>query len=438
MNEVVATENGQAVVEFKLLIREGQETVLSKNVLTHMSSTLNNDINQAATYTHLFRLQNPDFVDNVLRQANSKLQPRLVFRFGLGTPGNAIFQSWQNHYITGYSASLEGAGETSGHILCLRTSDVLYMMREIQTKTVARKGRISDIVAQIASENGIKDMVIEQTSGTHFLLIQSFMSDEEFIRQRCLPRAVNDKGRGNYCFHIRDNVLHFHSADYEAAVKQFHFFRPESMSFAEHDRSHELFGKGASGVRLIQYNPLTGLSREIVNDPEKSLRFSNLLYPIANLTNSHLILFDTVGANWPDEAIAIAQNAYDVARNQIFRAVFEMDRLILFAGDLVRVNVASKMNTASSWGGYYWLISSTHTIKNQAIVSSYTMQRGETTSTLGDQVYVREPSGQLLSENEAPGQDLNVAEASASSVTKGAGSAINGGTFLTMKNPKTG
>jgi hypothetical protein len=71
----------------------------------------------------------------------------------------------------------------------LRTSDALYMLREIQTKTVARRGRISDIVNQIASENGIQDTVVEQTSGDQFLLIQSFMSDHQFIEQRCLPRA---------------------------------------------------------------------------------------------------------------------------------------------------------------------------------------------------------------------------------------------------------
>lgn len=438
MNEVAAIENGQAVVEFQLLMSEGQPMLVGEETLTHISSVLNDYVDAPAQYIHNFRAQTPDFVDKVMRQANSKLLPRLRFRFGLGTPGNAIFQSWQLHYITGYSASVEGVSETSGHVLCLRTSDALYAMRELQTKTVARRGRISDIVAQIASENGIRDMVIEQTSGDQFLLIQSFMSDEEFIRDRCLPRAVNAKGRGNYCFYIRDNVLHFHSADYEARIQEFSFFRAEGMSLTEHDRSHELFDDGASGIRLIQYNPLTGRSREIVNDPEKSLRFSNLLYPISNLTNSQRILWDTVGANWPDEAMALAQNKYDQARNKIFRVTLNLNRMVLNAGDLLRLKIASKLDTASSWGGYYWIVHSSHSIEKGAIVSEYILQRGETTSTLGDQVYVREPSGQLQNENEAPGQDLNILETSSSSVTKGAGTAVNGGTFLTLKDPKKG
>ncbi len=49
-----------------------------------------------------------------------------------------------------------------------------------------------------------------------------------------------------------------------------------------------------------------------------------------------------------------------------------------------------------------------------------------------------ETSGLLQNENEAPGQDLNIAEAATSPTTKGAGTAVNASTFLTLKNPKTG
>jgi hypothetical protein len=438
VSEIVASGDGQAVVEYQLLVRESLPYFIKEGILNHISSVLADFVDRPAQYEHKFRIQSPDFVDKVLRQANSKLLPKLRFRFGIGTPGNARFQTWQDHYITGYSASVEGVAESSGHFVSIHTSDALYVLRETQTKTVARRGRISDIVAQIASENGIQDTVIEQTGDNRYLLIQSFLSDEEFIRQRCVPRAVNAKGRGNYCFYIRDNVLHFHSADYESTVKELNFFRPENMSLVEHDRSHELFGQGASGLRIVQYNPLTGLSREVVNDPEKSLRYSNMLYPISTLTNSHLIMHHTVGANPPDEAVALAQNFYDQARNQIFRTNLEGVKIVIAAGDLLKLNVESKLSSASSWSGYYWVVASTHTIVKQAITSEYILQRGESTNYLGDQVYVSDPEGQLTSETEAPGQDLNVADAVSSPLTKGAGAATGGARFITLKDPKTG
>ncbi|MBO8546959.1 hypothetical protein INP43_13545, partial [Staphylococcus aureus] len=65
--------------------------------------------------------------------------------------------------------------------------------------------------------------VVEPTDGK-FLLVQNFSDDSAFIVQRLLHRAINLQGRGGYFCFIQDNVLHFHTLDYQAAVKQLDFY----------------------------------------------------------------------------------------------------------------------------------------------------------------------------------------------------------------------
>lgn len=79
--------------------------------------------------------------------------------------------------------------------------------------------RISEMVEQIASENGFSPFV-DKTDQV-LTLRQIWLSDIQFIKFILLPRARAETGRAEYEFYIRDGTeLHFRNADYAANIRK--------------------------------------------------------------------------------------------------------------------------------------------------------------------------------------------------------------------------
>jgi hypothetical protein len=61
-----------------------------------------------------------------------------------------------------------------------------------------------------------------------------------------------------------------HSPDYQTSVKELQYFQQPAGQLIQLDRSQQLWKEGVSGTHLVVYDPLTGETKDILNDPNKS------------------------------------------------------------------------------------------------------------------------------------------------------------------------
>ena len=427
MVTVLDTSNGLAFAEFELVSPQ-QKPVKLNELVAFESSELTETTLGIGVYSHRFTTQQPDLVDKTLKAVMATGTPRIRFRIGYGTPDSISWQPWQDNLITFYSGLLIGAGDRVGHSLEIHTANLLYTASRAN-KTIVRKGTISGIVGRIAQENGFQ-AIIEATQG-EFTYIQSFQDDVDFISSRLLPRAVSTKGRGGYMFFMQDNILHFHSLDYQAEIKDLFYFETPYLRLAQVDSSQQLWDEGVSGTRLVVYDPYTAEAREIASQPDKAIRLANGIYNLASVLSGERNIFYTLSQNRPEEAVALAQNAYEIARLRTFELVATFTRLTnLRVSDLIRLVIAPTPEKSSSWSGYYLLTKSVVTIDKSAITTTCQFNRGEITQS--DSKTVTDVNNQQDTTAQAPGVDINIRETQDSSQTKGVGKQTSTKVFVTV------
>ena len=442
--QATPTIEGRSVVELELRLPNNKVIPFDKLNVIHISSTISESLKNATRHNLVVRSATVDFVDSLVRFAQSKGTPKVRYRLGIGIPGQTVYLPWQEHVIVDFNAGLEGIGKTAGHFFRATLGDYLYTIMR-HTKVAARRGKISDIVTQIAKENGLTNTVIEPTVGEG-LWIQSYVDDVEFIRRRMVPRAINSKGRGNYNLYVQDNVLHFHTPDYQAPLKELVYYQGGNISLFQIDESQAKLEMGASGVRLIVYDPYTAQTREVGSNPDKALRLGNVMHQLTNVQGADLNVPYHLSTNAPSEAENMAQTMYENARAQILGIKLEITRSIyLRVGDILRIVIAPTSTNATPWSGTYLVTEAGYTIEQGASVAVFYIKRGEfqTSSTaptslsiLGDTV--------LVNEQTAPGQPLNLKAAQSSGLTHGAGQNVFTSAFVTTQdknaapNPKPG
>lgn len=427
---------GQSHTEFELTVPDAKPVVLSAGLVTYLGSLLVETVEGPDTYTHRFTTLTTDFLEKYVKNAMAEGTPRLRFRHGVGDHDKIFWLPWQTHVITGTGGGLQGLADTSGHLLELDTACDLFLL-DRGNKTIARKGKISAIVQQIAEENKIANTIIEPTI-TEILMIQSYDTDQQFIRKRLLRRAANSKGRGNYLFFMHDDILHFHTPDYHTALKEIFYHQSPSSSLAQIDESQNLFDDGVSGTRLVAYDPYSGTAKETVSDPGRALRLANSIYQLKNVKGAERTIFYHVVNNREEEALNLGQNTYEHARTGTFRVKLGLRKIIgIRAGDFLRLTVTTAAQKASPWSGFYLVEQVEHSIVKNAIDSMYTLKRGELQNIRRGNITV-DNNMALTSEQEAPGHDLNLKEAQSSDMTKGAGRSSTGAIFSTTQDPNTG
>ena len=387
------------------------------DALVHVASTLTETVYGPAEYTHEFTSTTPTFVNRDLRLAASVMTPKAYFRMG-SVSDDTFWYPWQEHVLTAHSAQPTGHENEAGHLIALSTSDRLFDMGR-SSKTVARRGTISQIVAAIAEENGIEKTVIEETDGEG-VFIQTYVSDDDFIRNRLLPRALNKKGSGGYFFFFKDGALHFHSLDYQADVRTFDFYSNPDVDITTTDRGQQLFSDGVAAVNIIAYDPFTGQSKEITSSPESAPRMADVLYPYASVTKGALNRFYHLGQNSPSEVTALAQYVYTAARLRSFEVNVTFYGLVnIRIGDVVQLLVRQQISMGAPMSGTYYVTKARHRIAEKTLMTTLTLNRGET-SRLSNSVTVAASTDQLTPRLASPGRPLNLSELSASAATKGA------------------
>lgn len=424
---------GHAVTEYELVLPNSAPVPIPDSWITQEQSDLTESIYGPAVYSHRLRATKTDFFEKLIRQAMSMGTPRLRFRLGMGEPGSVFWLPWQDHIIHQPHALLESIGDQAGHTVELVTKDWMWLLLR-GSKITIHNGLISDMVEAIAKAAGIESVVIEKTVGAGSY-IQGYESLAEFIQQRLIPRAINEKARGNFLFYFRDNALHFHSPDYQAEVHSVVYYRDGGEAVTQFDNSQVLINEGIDRTFMVVYNPLTGETKLIRNDPEHALKLADSILNL-NFPYSQKIMNYHQGANRLEETSAIVQQSYESSRIKTFALNLELEKTIqMRPGDFVNLTVAPSAKKASSWSGYYLISGLKHVVLRGSITTVYTLTRGEIQKSLTNTVEI---SGQeiLVNSLAAPGQELNVAETKSSQRTKGTGKlSVDGRLYSTVLDP---
>lgn len=435
MPELLQPLEGTAQVQYRIALPQQKYLDFKPEQVTFIEATISDSVYSAGRAKHIFQAADPSFV-TALRSAMSSANPILLFRLGYGSPDVTYWLPWQEHIVTYHYAKFQGIGGTAGHLVIIESANVLIRMQR-QNKVLARKGTVSDIVTAIARENKLKS-VVEPTDG-QFIMIQNYMDDTRFIAERLTQRAINRQGRAGYYFFLRDNVLHFHTLDYQTSVRQMNFYDTFGGDFEAVDRSQDptLWDDGVAGVRVVAHDPYTGQAKEFPSDPSKAVKLADNIYQFDKIPNGSDNIFYHLGSNPITEVSAIAQSRYQYARQQTFRAQTVLFKTIaLRHGDLLNVLLA-QTTKSSDYAGYYYVTSSVHSVKKEAITSVYTLERGEIQAQRGT-LSVQDNQNQLTQEAKAPGIKPNIIEIQSSELTKGAGSSSSAKTFSILTDAQTG
>jgi len=426
---------GYASVQYKLVVAQKRTLIFNAQVVVFLNAELYESVYSASTGLHTFRTLDPNFLESV-KQVMSNANPVLEFRLGYGTPNNMFWLPWQRHIVVNYTAKFEGIAATSGHLISFVTANELTRMAR-SNKLIARKGTIANLVAAIAAENSLA-AVIEPTDG-EFMLYQSYSDDTSFIRERLLPRAAR-RGRGGFYFFLRDNVLHFHTPDYQSTARRLDYYSVFGTELTLTDRSQDakLWDAGLAGVRVIAQNPYTGQTQEIESDPAKALRLADSIYDYASVNNGQQNVPYHLSQNPSTEVNALAQSAYQHARQKALCSTVSVDKTIQVRhGDLVNLSVTQQKASASSHSGYYYVTSALHVISKQSVNSTYTLERGEVRGQ-DQSLSTQNAQEQLIPTSEAPGEDPNIREIQSSELTKGAGKQSSATTYTVVTDVNTG
>lgn len=426
--------DGLAFLEFGLKLPN--QAIRLANKLVHLETcSITETVFGYGSAELTFRTTSTQFFDRVVKALQSDGKPLIQFRVGIGLGGNTVWTPWQLHYVYMNQAVFSGIGENAGHFIRFLTKDILHLV-DRGGKTKAHRGSVSSIVRKIAAANGINDTVIEDTHGDG-VWIQSYEGDFEFIRNRLISRARSTRGRGNYYLFVRDNVLHFHTVEYQTRIHDFAYYQSASSHLEAVDLAQTKLQDGASGVRVVYYDPYEGIAKESDSEPDQAIRLANSIPRLDKVFAAERNIREHKVQIRDDEAgvAALAQNAYEYARAECFQLNLKTSKTaIMRPGDLLRISVDPNASNTSPWGGLYLIASAAHVIEKTEITSAYVLQRGEQ--------QVARNSGNALAaygvdtlqdQQNAPGYDINVREAQSSVLTKGAGKSLTSGVYLTVQ-----
>ena len=383
-----------------------------------------------------FRVNNTLFHNKILRALNSAGNPLIRFRWGTGDGSIMAWTPWQLHYVLDHQAVFEGVGTTAGHLIKLHTKDMLHSI-DRSSRTAPFKGSVSDIVQTIANNNGLNDCVIEPTSGQG-VWIQSYEGDFAFVRRRLIRRARSKRGRGNYFLYVRDNVLHFHTLEYQTAVKDMAYYSSPSTFLEAFEMTQAKIPDGSAGARVINYDPFTGEARENNSDPNKAIKLGNSIARLDKISAGQRNIQEHKIHIRDEEAgsEALAQNAYEYARAESYQLKLSGNKLALIRpGELLRLAIDPSAGNVSTWSGLYLTVSAQQTIDKGVISSVYVLQRGEQqVMGSGNSSVGSYGVDSVQDDQSAPGYAISLPDAQSSGVTKGAGQVLSSGVFLTVQD----
>jgi hypothetical protein len=429
-------QDGIAMVQMEIRVSDTDTIPLTGTEVILQRAEVNESCDQYTTAAFHIQSATRDYVDKLLSKAQSAKTPRMRWRIGIGTPeGAAEWMPWQEHIIRRSAHAIEGLGTSTGYMTILYTADLLWEIDRIN-RVMARKGKISEIVQQIADFHSLP-YVVEPTVTTG-LYYQSYTSDYEFVRDRMVPRAINDKKRGNYQFFLRDGTLHFHTIDYQADLKTFVYYGSPGYNLSMMDNTQEAIDAGAAGVRVVFNDPYTGESGSILASPDNTLILGNTSPDLVKLSGAEKNILVTLGTNREIDPTSLATNTFEAAKSGVYSLSLQVPKTIFFrANDLCNIIIQPDSGQVPPTSGTYQVHTIKHIVDNSSIESEVLLRRGEfltKDSTHTELVHAGEAV--LQPKQSAPGQSPNFKSVATSAITKGTGKQMSRTVVLDTLNPK--
>lgn len=415
-------ETGQIQVDgiFKVEISVGLQFDGFQKIpdLIHERSELTLALNKPTRHVHAFSTVNLNVVDVLTKNVVLQTTPWVHVRIGLSRSDGIFWFPWQKHTLLNAFAEPTG----SGYSLTLTTGDLLEVMSR-QYKTRFHRGSIHEIVASIATENGLQ-YTIEPTLGS-YSYIQSNQTDGEFI-DKLAGRAINEYGRGGYRYYVQDNVLHFHTLDYSATLRTANIFSLAGTVTNLSTRVRSSVDDGGAGVRIVGVDPYSGQAYSLDSDPNKLVVHGNQTPDIKSL--GPLVVGRHPSWNKNDELKAIGQSMYDSAYASMMGCTAYIEKgYPIQLNDLIRVVYQSSSAQQSPWGGLYSVRSITHSVEKGISTSIIGLERGEFQVSNLDKTNA---DGALSTDFVATGQPINLSTVAVSLQTKGPPDSFTGGRYV--------
>jgi hypothetical protein len=394
--------------------------------LVHERSEITLSINNTARHLHQFTTVNLSVVDVLTKNSILQTTPKVRIRIGVSQGQGIFWFPWQNHILMYTDIIPLG----KGYSITFVTNDFLGAAKR-QYKTRFHTGTIQSIVEKIAVENDL-NYLVEPTQGS-WSYIQSNQTDSDFLA-KLASRAVNNFGHGGFRYFVQDNVLHFHTLDYVATIRNASVFDLSGTKVVLSSRVQDAVDEGAPGVRVVGIDPYEGQVYAFESDPQKVPIHGNQSPDLQSL--SRLIVGIHPSANRFDELKAMAQSEYDWARTDLLESVLTVEKgYPIQLNDIIRMTLNSASSSQSPWGGTYTVAAVSHVITKGTSVSTIKLQRGE---FLVSNVNMSRPADSISTSNyEAPGQPIDLADISSSLSTKGPLDSFTDGRYVRAVVPTT-
>lgn len=354
------------------------KSILS-DAATHTRSEFTDAYDNApATGVHLVTVHSRELLEKVFVPLVLQKDPVVGVRVGVQTEKGVQWSPVETHWITYYDSE---PSERSGTFqLCFHTSDALWALDRFP-KTLARTGRISEIVQSIADSWGIEAIICKTSASIR--MIQSFQSDLKFIVERLIPRAVSEDGRVDYRLRVKANTLIFGPIDFADAQMSIWDVDTAAAGGAvteivEEDRSNALIPRGAGGVRAVQASAY-GSSSEALSDPESILRLGSFAPDASD--KERFISVPVTESEDATEAVAKAQNLFAKQRSEMYQARFNLTNVLgVSVGDYVRFFTPDRSFDSTSKAGElssYFLLRTETEIEGGTCLQKCVAARGQ-------------------------------------------------------------
>lgn len=407
--------DGTFQVEISLYVQfYGYKTVPD---LVHERSEITMAINKPFRHLHQFSTINLDVVDVLTKNSLLQSTPKVRIRIGV-TQGRGVFWfPWQDHIL--FNTDIVPLGK--GYSITFVTVDFLG---KTSRKTRFHSGTIQAIVQKIATDNGLNSMV-EPTEGL-WSYIQSNQDDYNFLT-KLGQRAINKFGRGGFRYFIQDNILHFHTLDYAATIRNANVFSLSGTKVVLSSRVQDSIYEGSAGVKVLGIDPYDGQTYSFESNQEKVANHGN---QAPDLTQTSRFVFGMhPSSNRLDELKAVAQSNFDLARSNMMNCTMTVENgYPIQMNDIIRTTLNSASSHQSPWGGLYTVIGILHTITKGASFSTVKLQRGE---FFGPNVSKSMADGSIdTSDYAAKGRPIDLNDISTSLETKGPSDSFTNGHYV--------
>jgi hypothetical protein len=414
--------DGTFQVQISLHIQfDGYETVPD---LVHERSEITMAVNQPARHIHQFSTVNLDVVDVLTKNSVLQSTPNVRIRIGVSQGHGVFWFPWQDHLL--FNTDIVPLGK--GYSITFITADFLEASKR-QYKTRFHSGTIQSIVQKIATDNDL-NYIIEPTEGS-WSYIQSNQTDGDFLA-KLVPRAVNKFGRGGFRYFVQDNVLHFHTLEYMATIRNANVFSLSGTKVVLSSRVQDAVDEGGPGVRVLGIDPYEGQAYAFESNQDKVVNHGNQAPDLTPL--SRLVLGIHPSANRLEELKAVAQSNFDWARSNLMNCTLTIEKgYPVQINDIIRTTLNSAASQQSPWGGLYTVIGISHVITKGTSMSTIKLQRGE---FLVSNVSKSTADGSLqTSDYAAQGQPIDLNDISTSLSTKGPPDSFTDGRYVRMVIP---